>query len=46
MSQGVDIDIIPNRLGIGVEYLFAKSKGKIDTLVNAGRSPGLPWPAG
>ncbi len=41
---GVDIDVIPNRLGIGVEYLFAKSRGKIDTDVNAGLTSGLPFP--
>jgi len=43
-KEGVDFDVIPNRLGIGIEYLFAKSRGEIDTDLGSGLSPLMPFP--
>jgi MtrB/PioB family decaheme-associated outer membrane protein len=32
VGVGFDFDVLPERLALGVEYLFAKSKGRVDTM--------------
>jgi MtrB/PioB family decaheme-associated outer membrane protein len=44
VGAGFDVDAIPDRLTIGVDYLFAKSRGKIDTDVGSALTPMLPFP--
>jgi len=36
VGAGVDYDVLPDRLSIGVQYLFAKTTGKVDTFTAAG----------
>jgi hypothetical protein len=43
VGAGVDFDALPDRLSVGVQYLFAKSKGSVDTTTAAGSvSPPFP----
>ena len=43
VGAGIDFDALPDRLSVGVQYLFAKSEGKIDTTTGAGSvSPPFP----
>jgi len=41
---GFNADIIPDRLGLGVDYVFAKSRGKIDTVRAPGATLAAPTP--
>jgi MtrB/PioB family decaheme-associated outer membrane protein len=38
VGAGIDFDVIPDRLSVGFEYLFAKSKGRIKTIKDVGGS--------
>jgi opacity protein-like surface antigen len=44
VGAGVDFDVLPERLSVGVQYLFARSKGKVDTVEASGGpvSPRFP----
>ncbi len=44
VGVGFDFDVLPKRLALGVEYLFAKSKGRIDTVTDAGGPISPPFP--
>jgi opacity protein-like surface antigen len=35
-GAGVDFDVLPERLSVGVQYLFARSKGRVDTRTAGG----------
>jgi MtrB/PioB family decaheme-associated outer membrane protein len=43
VGAGMDFDIIPDRLSLGMEYLFAKSRGNVVT-VRADGTPVTPFP--
>jgi MtrB/PioB family decaheme-associated outer membrane protein len=36
VGAGIDFDVLPERLSIGFEYLFAKSTGRVDTFSGTG----------
>ncbi len=43
VGAGLDFDVLPDRLSVDLQYLFAKSKGRIDTFTVAGPvSPPFP----
>jgi hypothetical protein len=43
VGAGFDCDVVPDRLSFGVDYLFARSIGRVDTRTVAGRvSPPFP----
>jgi MtrB/PioB family decaheme-associated outer membrane protein len=44
VGAGVDFDVIPDRFSIGLQYLYAKSKGETHTTVNSGLAPRSPFP--
>jgi MtrB/PioB family decaheme-associated outer membrane protein len=44
VGAGFDFDLIPDRLSVGFEYLFARSVGKVDTSTTAGGPISPPFP--
>jgi opacity protein-like surface antigen len=44
VGVGFDFDVLPERLALGVEYLFAKSKGRVDTVTDALGPISPPFP--
>ncbi len=44
VGAGFDYDVLPDRLSIGFEYLFAKSVGRVDTVTAAGGPLMPPFP--
>ena len=48
VGAGFDLDVIPNRLAFGADYLFAESRGKIDvnpgSLYTTTQTPLFPYP--
>jgi MtrB/PioB family decaheme-associated outer membrane protein len=43
-GAGIDFDVIPDRLSVGFEYLFAKSKGRVKTVRDVGGPVAPPFP--
>ena len=44
VGAGFDFDVLPDRLSVGVEYLFAKSTGRVKTVTDAGGPVSPPFP--
>ena len=44
VGAGIDFDVLPERLSVGVQYLFARSEGKVDTVTVTGGSVSPPFP--
>jgi len=44
VGVGFDFDVLPERLALGAEYLFARTKGRIDTVTDATGPVSPPFP--
>jgi opacity protein-like surface antigen len=44
VGAGFDFDVLPDRLSVGFEYLFAKSTGKVTTRTDRGGPVSPPFP--
>jgi MtrB/PioB family decaheme-associated outer membrane protein len=44
VGTGIDFDVLPDRLSLGVQYLFARSTGRVKTVTAAGGPVSPPFP--